>query len=44
MEKKVDAQVVAAITAAVQSMCADKVIAVRIKRNDIWTLSGRQAI
>lgn len=44
MENKPNAEVIAAITAAVQSMYADKVIAVRIKRNDIWTLSGRQAI
>ena len=44
MEKKPDAEVVAVITAAVQAMYADKVIAVRIKRNDVWALSGRQAI
>jgi methylmalonyl-CoA carboxyltransferase large subunit len=44
MKEEPNKEVIAAITAAVQSMCADKVIAVKIKRNDIWTLSGRQKI
>jgi methylmalonyl-CoA carboxyltransferase large subunit len=34
-------EIVAAITAAVQQMMGDKVIAVKIKRNDFWTLAGR---
>lgn len=43
MAEKENKEVVAAITAAVQSMYAEKVIAVRIKRNDIWAISARQA-
>ncbi|MBO6303610.1 MAG: methylmalonyl-CoA carboxyltransferase [Selenomonadaceae bacterium] len=43
MADKKDKEVIAAITAAVQSMYADKVIAVKIKRNDIWAISARQA-
>ncbi|MBQ1416070.1 MAG: methylmalonyl-CoA carboxyltransferase [Selenomonas sp.] len=34
-------EVVAAITAAVQMMMGNKVIAVRIKRSDVWALSAR---
>lgn len=34
-------EVVAAITAAVQQMTGNKVIAVRIKRSDVWALAAR---
>lgn len=34
-------EVVAAITAAVQQMMGNQVIAVKIKRNDFWTFAGR---
>ena len=37
----VSPEVVAAITAAVQMMMSNKVIAVRIKRSDVWALSAR---
>ena len=39
--KDVSAEVVAAISAAVQMMMGNKVIAVRIKRSDVWALSAR---
>lgn len=37
----VSPEVVAAIAAAVQTMMSNKVIAVRIKRSDVWALSAR---
>ena len=37
----VSPEIVAAITAAVQTMMSNKVIAVRIKRSDVWALSAR---
>ena len=39
--KGVTPEVVAVISAAVQSMVGSKVIAVRIKRSDVWALSAR---
>ncbi|MBQ9615388.1 MAG: methylmalonyl-CoA carboxyltransferase [Selenomonadaceae bacterium] len=39
--KEVSPEVVAAITAAVQQMMGDKVIAVRIKRSDVWAQAAR---
>jgi len=44
MKEEQNKEVVAAITAAVQTMFSDKVIAVKIKRSDIWAISGRQKI
>jgi len=41
MNENVKPEVVAAITAAVQQMMGSQVVAVKIKRNDIWTLAGR---
>ncbi len=38
----VSEEVVAAITAAVEMMIGKKVIAVRIKRSDAWTMAGRR--
>ncbi len=40
-EKEVRPEVVAAITAAVQQMMGDKVIAVRVKRSDVWAQTVR---
>lgn len=37
-------EVVAVISAAVQAMVGSRVVAVRIKRNEAWTMAGRQAI
>ena len=39
--KGVSPEVVAAISAAVQMMTSNQVIAVRIKRSDIWAMSAR---
>ncbi len=39
--KEVSPEVVAAITAAVQQMMGDKVIAVRVKRSDVWAQTVR---
>lgn len=44
MSKDVKPEVVAAITAAVQSMAGSQVIAVRIKRSEGWTMANRQRI
>ncbi|BEU88630.1 hypothetical protein TAMA11512_20940 [Selenomonas sp. TAMA-11512] len=44
MSKEVKPEVVAAITAAVQSVTGSKVIAVRIKRSEAWTMANRQQI
>lgn len=39
--QNVSPEVVAAITAAVQMMSGDKVVAVRIKRSDMWVMGAR---
>ncbi len=39
--KEVSPEIVAAITAAVQQMMGDKVIAVKIRRSDIWAQFAR---
>ena len=39
--KDVSPEVVAAITAAVQQMTGDRVVAVSIKRSDIWAQIAR---
>ena len=41
--ENVSPEVVAAITAALQQM-TNSVVAVKIKRSDNWTLSGRRSI
>ncbi len=42
MAKKLKPEVVAVITAAVQAMCkGGKVVAVKVKRNENWTLASR---
>ncbi|HJF85760.1 MAG TPA: hypothetical protein K8V65_08880 [Megamonas hypermegale] len=35
-------EIVAAISAAVEMMTGKKVMAVRIKRSDAWTMAGRR--
>ena len=39
--KKVSPEVVAAITAAIQQVSGGKVVAVKIKRNENWTLASK---
>jgi len=39
--KDISPEIVAAITAAVQQMMGDKVIAVRVKRSDVWAQVAR---
>ena len=39
--QEVRPEVVAAITAAVHMMSGDRVIAVRIKRSDVWAIIAR---
>ena len=41
MADKIKPEIIAAITAAVQSMCGGKVVAVKIKRNDNWALASK---
>ena len=42
MAEKIKPEIIAAITAAVQSMCGGgKVVAVKIKRNDNWALASK---
>ncbi len=41
-KEQLQPEVVAAITAAVQSMMGTEVVAVKIKRSDIWTIAGRK--
>ena len=42
MAEKVKPEIVAAIMAAVQAMCkGGKVVAVKIKRNENWTLASK---
>jgi len=39
---KIKPEIIAAITAAVQTMCGGgKVVAVKIKRNEAWSLAGK---
>ncbi len=42
--KDVKPEVAAVIAAAVQMMAGNKVVAVKIKRNDVWAMAGRQSI
>lgn len=39
--KDVSPEIVAVITAAVQQMMGDKVIAVKVKRSDVWARVAR---
>ena len=42
MTEKVKPEIIAAITAAVQSMCGGgKVVSVKIKRNNNWALANK---
>ncbi len=42
MADKIKPEIVAAITAAIQSICGGgKVVAVKIKRNDNWSLASK---
>ena len=42
MAEKVKPEIIAAITAAIQSICGGgKVVAVKIKRNDNWALANK---
>ena len=41
MAEKIKPEIIAAITAAVQSMCGGKVVAVKVKRNDNWALASK---
>lgn len=40
--KGISPEVIAVISAAVGMMVGNRVVAVRIKRNDIWAVTGRQ--
>ena len=40
-EQKINPEIIAIITAAVQSMTGGKVVAVKVKQNPIWTTSNR---
>ena len=42
MAEKIKPEIIAAITAAIQSICGGgKVVAVKVKRNDNWTLASK---
>ncbi len=41
MADKINPEIIAAITAAIQFMFGGKVISVKIKRNDNWTLASK---
>ena len=41
MADKIKPEIIAAITAAVQSVCGGKVVAVKIKRNDNWAFANK---
>ena len=44
MAEKVKPEIIAAITAAIQSVCkGGKVVAVKIKRNDTWALASKMS-
>ncbi len=40
-EQKIKPEIIAIITAAVQSMTNGKVVAVKVKSNPVWTLSNK---
>ena len=40
-EKNIKPEIIAIITAAVQSMTNGKVVAVKVKRNENWTTANR---
>ena len=40
-DQKIKPEIIAIITAAVQSMTGGKVVAVKVKRNPNWTMSNR---
>lgn len=41
MADKIKPEIVAAITAAVQAMGGGKVVAIQVKRNEVWTLASK---
>lgn len=41
-DNKVSKEIVAAITAAVQAVLGRKVMAIRIKRSEAWTMAARR--
>ena len=42
MAEKVKPEIIAAITAAVQAMCGGgKVVSVKVKRNEVWSLASK---
>lgn len=41
MSEQIKPEIIAIITAAVQSMCSGKVVAVKVKSNPVWTLSNK---
>jgi len=43
-EKEIKPEIVAAISAAVQQMMGNKVVAVRIKRSDVWAIAARNKL
>ncbi len=43
-DKEIKPEVVAAISAAVQQMMGNKVVAVRIKRSDVWAIAARNKL
>lgn len=42
MSTPIKAEIVAVITAAIEAATGSKVVAVRIKRSDAWTLAARK--
>ncbi|MBR2520467.1 MAG: hypothetical protein IKE46_11910 [Selenomonadaceae bacterium] len=44
MVEKINPEIIAAITAAIQAVCGGgKVVAVKIKRNDTWALASKMS-
>ncbi|MBR1728058.1 MAG: hypothetical protein IJ728_00815 [Selenomonadaceae bacterium] len=43
-DKKISPEIIAIITAAVQSMTGGKVVAVKVKKNPNWTLAAKSKI
>ena len=41
MADKIKPEIVAALTAAVQAMGGGKVVAIQVKRNEVWTLASK---